>query len=74
MEIEKHLWLRGLKQAQIADDLGISQNYLSDICAGKRELPLRLVIPLAALVQASVEDVVNAFATVRKAYVGNLPG
>lgn len=65
MEIEKHLWLRGKSQQEIAEVLGISQGYLSQICAGKKDLPLVLLIPFAEIIEAPIADVATAFHKIR---------
>lgn len=74
MEIEKYLWFRGLEQGEIARKLEISQPQLSAICNGRASLPLRLVEPLAALIDAPVDTVVKAFAEVRRARKQGVPG
>lgn len=68
MEVEKYLWFRGIQQGEIAHKLGVSQSQLSAICNGRASLPLRLVEPLAELIDAPVDSVVKAFAEVRKAH------
>lgn len=70
MEVEKYLWFRGIQQGEIASKLGISQSQLSAICKGRASLPLRLVEPLATLIEAPVDSVVKAFAEVRKVHKG----
>lgn len=65
MEIEKYLWLRGKSQGEIAEVLGISQGYLSEICAGKKDLPFVLLIPFAEIIEAPVTDVATAFHNIR---------
>lgn len=68
MEIEKHLWLRGMSQKTIAQELGISGAFLSEICSGKADMPIRLILPFAALTGLALEDIITAFVAIRKAY------
>lgn len=74
MEIDKHLWLRGMKQADIAEHLGISVPYLSQIGNGQRDMPFELVLPFSELIGARVDNVVKAFAEVRRAHKQGVPG
>lgn len=66
MKVQELLHFRGKTQSTLACALGISQGYFSELCAGRKTIPSPLVIPLAELIGASIEDVHRAFEKVRQ--------
>jgi transcriptional regulator with XRE-family HTH domain len=66
MKVQELLHFRGKTQSALADALGFSQGYFSEVCSGKKPLLLSKVLPLAELIGAPVEDVVRAFEKVRQ--------
>ncbi len=52
--------LRGFTQAQLAAEIGIAQNYLSDLENGKRSGDVSLWLKLAKALNLPVEDLVEA--------------
>jgi plasmid maintenance system antidote protein VapI len=66
MKVQQFLHFKGQSQSALAGALGISQGYFSELCSGKKSIPSSLVIPLAEMIGASIEDTLRAFEKVRQ--------
>lgn len=51
---------RGLKQNWIAGRLGVTQSHFSEMVRGIKSVPVEIVLPLAAMLNVSAEDVLRA--------------
>jgi transcriptional regulator with XRE-family HTH domain len=60
MRLRELIRERGLKQTWVAENIGISEERLSMILAGKRTLPLEALRPLATVLDVPVETVLLA--------------
>ncbi len=49
----------GLSQEDLADDAGVSSNYLAKLETGKREPGLKVLMKLANVLEVSKEDIVT---------------
>lgn len=61
MSVRRHLHFREFRQVDIANYLGMSQPWVSEIFAGKKPLSLRKCVELADLMGESVDLVARAF-------------
>lgn len=52
----------GLNQLEVAEQLGITQPYLSRIEAGQRELDMVLVLNLCAVLGADINEFIKKYA------------
>lgn len=68
MQVQEILHFRGKTQSQVAEALGHSMSYVSELCRGIKVFPLDKIEALAALIDADPAAVALAFIKVRKVY------
>ena len=66
MNVQEFLHFRGKTQTEVAEALGISRSYFSEMCRGARPFLFEHIRPLAHLIRADVDAIVYAFTTVRE--------
>ena len=66
MRIQQLLNFMGLRQGQVARGLGLSEAHFSAICNGRRDLPIRLVTPLAQILGVTTGEVIAALDKLRE--------
>lgn len=73
MSIHRYLHFRGMSQKAIAEAIGLPENSFSQICQGRKLLPIDVVPELADLLLVDVERVVRAFLATREDFLNANP-
>lgn len=73
MKLQDMIRARGLKQGWVADQVGVGRSHFSEIVRGIRRLPLKMVRPLAKLLDVSTDDVLDAIECEPAAEAGREP-
>lgn len=69
LEIDKHLWFKGLDKSEVAKALGISESYFRGQCTGRLPFQEKYAVALSGLLGVSAEHVVKCFDEAQRAYV-----